>query len=110
MSGSLLTHTPDRNCVTAVAAGQEPRNPPDCRDADTGQAMDLPVGQPTLQELYDAPPIRHCLNLGWCTKIAQKRAAFLGRLQGGQGRVQIAFSEGFLPGGHVSMVFHGVPM
>src|SRR5882672_3882692 len=110
MAGGLLTHTFDGNFVTAVAAGQEPRDPADRRNTDTGQAMNFPIGQLTLQVFDHAPPVRHGLNLGWRTQIAQEGAAFLGRLQGREGRVQIALCERFLPGGDVSVAFHGVPM
>jgi hypothetical protein len=70
----------------------------------------LPIWQLPLQELDDTPTVCHGLDFGGCAQIAQERAAFLGGLQGSQGRVQIALSERFLPGSDVAMAFHGVPM
>jgi hypothetical protein len=110
MTRRLLTHTPNRYRISAIAVSQEARYPPDRRYTDTGQPMDLPIGQPALQKLNHAPSVRHRLDLGWGTQIAQKCPAFIRGLQRSQGCVQITLGKSFLPGADVTMAFHAVPM
>jgi hypothetical protein len=110
MARCLFAYTPNRYGVSTIAASQEARHPSDRRDTDTGQPVNLPIGQPALQKLNYAPPVRHGLDLGWGTQIAKKRPAFIRGLQSSQGCVQITLGKCFLPGADVTMAFHGVPM
>jgi hypothetical protein len=72
--------------------------------------VNLSIGQPALQKLNYAPPVRHSLDLRRGTQIAKKGAALLSGLQRSQGCVQISLGECFLPGADVTMAFHGVLM
>src|ERR1700738_367332 len=77
MTGCLLSHTPNRYRIAAIATGKEPCHPSDRSDTDTGDPVNLPIGHPALQELNYAPPVRHRLDLGRGTQIAQKGPAFV---------------------------------
>src|SRR4051794_10406829 len=50
--------------IAAVAGHDEARDAPDGRDADTGEPVNLAIGQAFLQELHHRPAICHCLDLG----------------------------------------------
>ena len=97
-AGVRLALTASGERVAAVAVGQKARHAADGRDAHAGEAVDLPVGQARLQPLHHGPAIGHRLQLGRRAQIAKEGAAFLQRLQRGDGGEQVALGERLLAG------------
>lgn len=69
-----------RRTVTAGPARKASGDPPDCRDADTGQVMDFPVREVFLQIFNDLPAINQRLQFGRSTQILEKASDFPGVL------------------------------
>src|ERR1700761_2280124 len=110
MACRLLTQSARRNGVAAVAVGQEACDTPDGRHTDTGELVNLTVGQATLQILDHAPSIRHGLYFGGRAQIPQECPALVSRLQGREHGVQVPFRQSLLARGDVPMGLHDVPM
>src|SRR5262245_48998430 len=93
--------------VAAVTRHDEARDAPDGRDTDTGEPMDLSVGQALLQELHHRPAIGHGLDLGGRAQVLEERLAFLGRAQRRDRGEQLLFRLDFLAGRDVAVELHG---
>ena len=63
--------------VTAKTVGQAAGDAPDRGNTDTGEVVDLPVGEVLLQVFDNLPSIDERLKFGWRAQILEEIAAFI---------------------------------
>src|ERR1700722_14501353 len=97
-----------RQGVAAIALGQVARHAADGGDADAGLAMNLAIGQAAPQALDHGPAVRHRLQFGRGTQVAQEGAAFLPAAPRDQDYDQVALALGLLARGMLSMGFNSL--
>src|SRR5579863_2272344 len=103
---AAVLEAPRSRRVAAVALGEKARHAADGGNADAGQAVDLAVGQATLEAFDNRPAVGHGLHLGRGAQIAQEGAALLGGLEQRKRGAQGALGERLLARSDVLVDLH----
>ena len=96
--------------VTTKTVGEAAGDAPNRGHADTGEVVDLPVGELLLQVFNDLPAIDQSLKFGRRAQILEEIAAFLKALEAVDGLEKSAFGVGLLTSGFITVGLHDVPV
>ena len=101
-----LLGTFDGGLVTTETVGEESRDPPDRGHTDTGEVVDLSVGEILLQVFHHLPAIDERLKFGRRAQILEEITAFLKALEAVDGFEQGALGIGLLTAAIVTIGLH----
>ena len=92
--------------VTTKTVGEATGDPPDGGHTDTGEIVDLPIGEVLLQVFHNLPAIDERLKFGRCAQIFEEIAALLKAFEAVDGFEKSTFGVGLLAPGFIAVWFH----